>query len=685
MSTLRKSHGIALIPVIVMMGFMMALGATLAVTVNMDTQTRGAVNATMTGFYAAEAGLNKGMGDYKNIFLAFRIPTGSDFSTHTFTLGTRSISYYLEDKTPSPVPQITIPSGQVFAGLNALQYDYTSNSTAKNLRGEPEATVGAEFLVGYIPLFQFLAFYMGDLEILPGADMTLNGRVHTNGNLYLNTETGRTLSIEDNPPNGIQTVQVSAKGDLYRGRKNTTACLGTVNIDKLENLVDPPLGLDSRTLDCVGGATSIMSASTIAAYKGSIVTQLESIAVPQPDIIARGAGEFWQKADLRIALVLNQVDQLPGAPAVVLPDSIEAQTVGGARDVAKTTSLQLFMTDVAWHNANSTLRGTMPIFYTDVPDAPGSTCTDAAPAGCNNATAAAYSDPATNRPTFSSNDRAYASNMGPLLGAGPQITNFDRDYRRGGFYNWREHKWMRLLNVNMSDLLRWNAANGNPFFNPGDTTDGGLVIFVTIVGPNSLVINNYGVRIFGSPSLQFPPAADPTGLTVVSDQAIYSLGDYNSVAWQPAALIGDSINILSNNYWNAPPCTTNCRNDRQSTLGLADVLRDATTTTMNAAFLGGVDVTVGATYNGGLENYPRFQEDWSGGGRTLFYQGSFVSLGQPFHVNGTWCGTGAGCNIYNPPIRTWNYDPRFNNVANLPPLTPRFVYVQQVLFTEDFK
>ena len=44
-----------------------------------------------------------------------------------------------------------------------------------------------------------------------------------------------------------------------------------------------------------------------------------------------------------------------------------------------------------------------------------------------------------------------------------------------------------------------------------------------------------------------------------------------------------------------------------------------------------------------------------------------------------------GCTIYNPPTRNWNFDPAFNNAANLPPLTPRFVYVQQVLFTEDFK
>jgi hypothetical protein len=49
------------------------------------------------------------------------------------------------------------------------------------------------------------------------------------------------------------------------------------------------------------------------------------------------------------------------------------------------------------------------------------------------------------------------------------------------------------------------------------------------------------------------------------------------------------------------------------------------------------------------------------------------------------CGTGDTCNIYNPPARNWDYDSRFNDVRNLPPLTPRFVYVQQVFFTENFQ
>ena len=44
----------------------------------------------------------------------------------------------------------------------------------------------------------------------------------------------------------------------------------------------------------------------------------------------------------------------------------------------------------------------------------------------------------------------------------------------------------------------------------------------------------------------------------------------------------------------------------------------------------------------------------------------------------------SGCNIYNPPGRNFDYDYDFNDVRNLPPMTPRFVYVQQIVFTENF-
>src|SRR5262249_60751646 len=108
--------------------------------------------------------------------------------------------------------------------------------------------------------------------------------------------------------------------------------------------------------------------------------------------------------------------------------------------------------------------------------------------------------------------------------------------------------------------------------------------------------NTSGVRLSGAPAPPSPPlppgigvSADPTGVTVASDQAMYVLGDFNrgtvngGIARQPASLIGDSINVLSQRYWqNQAACNTRWCRDGQSTAGLDDPVRDAQTTWINA-------------------------------------------------------------------------------------------------------
>lgn len=164
------------------------------------------------------------------------------------------------------------------------------------------------------------------------------------------------------------------------------------------------------------------------------------------------------------------------------------------------------------------------------------------------------------------------------------------------------------------------------------------------------------------------------GLTIVSDQAAYTWGHYNSVNKIPAAILADTFNPLSGNW-----------NDANSNNWSA---RGAVNTTFNAAVLAGTDTTggidgaggQGGAYNGGLENYPRFHENWSG--RTFTYRGSFVSLETPRHQAGAWS---YGSPQYTAPGRNWDYDTDFNDAANLPPLSPRFVYLRQELFVRDFE
>jgi hypothetical protein len=310
-ASIGNQRGMALVGVLVLSALLMALAVSLALAVKSDTELRGAFASCVTGFYAAESGLNVGMGEYRNIFLEYNVPSGSDFNPRTIDVGDREVTFKLTERAGNP-QNIVIPSGELFAGLNAIQYRYIVNSQATNVNQDVEAGVGAEFLVGYIPLFQFVAFYKNDLEILPGPAMTLQGRVHTNGDLYLNANAGP-LNISDNPAVGVFTVQVSSGKRIYRGRKDSNTCTGTVNVDKLEDVTPKDNNLDPVVLPC-GAGTRLVPASELALWKGSMLSGLGNIAIPEPDIIkppisvtAGGDSEpgvYWTKADLRILMTV---------------------------------------------------------------------------------------------------------------------------------------------------------------------------------------------------------------------------------------------------------------------------------------------------------------------------------------------------------------------------------------------
>ncbi len=708
--------GVALIAMLLILAFLLALAAALSSSIVNDIQLRGAYSRATAGFYAAESGLNVGMGEYRNLFSQFRVPTSADFQPHTLPVGNRTVTYSLADRNPTPGISTTvqIPYGQAFGGCNAQQYTYTVTSAATNSSGDTEANVGAEFQVGYIPLFQFVAFYAGDLEINPGMTMALNGRVHTNGNLYLGPDAD--LTISTNAAMGINYVQVTAAGDIERGRKDTGACntAPTLQISTASNTL--------QTLGCSGAGTAVVPAASLSTWGGTMLSNIAPISVPQPSIIARGSGDYWNKADLRIALILNRPwisTHFPGS----YPHSIVVLDGNGNVDTTKQAALEnfIFQTPAA---SSSLFANTRPIFYTDAPTTGCANCSNSTPWGCTSTGYAGCYFPnfqaqfnAAGTQTLSADQRVYASVMNFPGRTSAPVKPADTDPRRGGFYNWRERRWTYLLNINVHDLLQWNIDRGGQLFSPSDKTEGGVVLYVTVYDinnpPANLSPNNssgfgFGVRLFGSQTLPFPSLGslgnDPTGVTVATDRPIYVLGDYNAppgaggvfnptTGWQPSSIVGDTLNVMSNNAFspNAPAGT--CTNDCQSNRDLSDATRAATTTTINAAFLAGVDTTTSGNYNGGLENYPRFHEDWSVA--TFSYLGSFVSLGTPQTVNGAWCGTGgsytgappvlSGCNIYNPPARAWNFDPNFQNVAYLPPLTPRFIYVQQIYFTERFE
>jgi hypothetical protein len=165
-----------------------------------------------------------------------------------------------------------------------------------------------------------------------------------------------------------------------------------------------------------------------------------------------------------------------------------------------------------------------------------------------------------------------------------------------------------------------------------------------------------GVRLINGQTL---PSA---GLTVATVNPLYVKGNYNAPAaylgttntttTAPASLVADAITTLSGNW-----------GDPNSTGDLS--ARQATSMTINAAIIAGIVPSGGGYYSGGVENFCRLLEDWSG--RTLTFNGAMVALFPSQIATGPW---GAAPDVYSPPTRKLSRDWNFTIPAKLPPGTP---------------
>ena len=589
---MKRNLGFALTTAILMVAVLMAMAAAYFMLTQIELSTTRSTTNQASGFYAAEAGLNLRAEDIRATFVGYNRPTGTspttqnpctgsnrgsgDFACKTYTINGRAVRTYVLEHPGNPT-HIRIPPGELYQNLSAQEYRYSVFSVAVGPNDQPEAILEMRFKSRLVPMFQFAAFYDKDLEILPGATMSLEGPVHTNGDLYLDAIAR--LDILG---------QVTTVGDLYHGRKDRPTCSR-----KPVQVYDASYSL--RDLDRCNGRRHKFSDSDLTPWGANVKTHVNRLTVPSPDILDPQPGRlYWDKADLRVALDLN----------------------------GSTPKVKVYRPDK-----------TVDVFATSI--------------------------------------------LTSICGAAGSSNTF---------YDNREGKKIQMLEVDMQAML--DCIHGSSLITGvglDDATQGGLVLYFTVLGPDSDRVNNYGVRVKNGAKLAASDGTPVRGLTVVTDQAVYIQGDFNANDKRPAAFLADSLNVLSN-AWDTANAWGDS-GDGKSTKGLHR--RKASQTTINAAFLAGTDNTGGADgasgqdssrYNGGLENYPRLHENWSG--VKLSYHGSFVSLGTPNHVDGPWV---YGHNVYTAPRRDWHYDTDFNDAGKLPPLSPRFVYLRQELFEREFE
>jgi hypothetical protein len=721
-----------------------------------------------SGFYGAEGALNTRAEQLRSIFIDYRQPTGTsptslsacmdtdttnngsgDFSCQSQTFAASSassnglIAYsYVVDSSNGQATMGTVPPGESFQNLNMLEYRYSINSVTQQANassGQVTAMTEMAIKSRLVPMFQFAAFYLNDLEILPGPVMNLSGPIHTNGNLYLGSDNG--LNINS---------QVTLSKNLYSFRKNNNQTYPDGRV-RIMNMAGTFLNLLFNGTGSTSPTTSAMDANRVATAWGSQVKLgIDALSIPNASILDLN-GDYSQKADLKILYT-------PGSNATDIPFEMTSISRSSTGSVNSTTVLTegerrsllqpvlvsqdlANISDINYKPCTPLTDAQLGTTLTSIRNALKATpqAVDNTINQRNNLGNALYTAlvSQTNfivynsgNPSFPVNSFAITSSIDsfPSTGDG-SLTTSQKDSLKAAtpqqiaavldrcfvsapiqdigrttspaFRNDREARDMRLLQINIESLAIWNkvgryvtfsgntvsnnnsglgfsaeqrifatesVASGAPagsFQNLGlagsDISEGGFVFHATINKTTYTAANSnqspYGFALVQAqqlPGLAKIGNSDPTGLTFVSDQAVYVQGDYNTLNWQPASILADSLNVLSNACLNTNSVIhkasgANCNTGN----GAAKIA--PTPTTINSAFLAGTDITNSTAapgYNGGLENYPRFLEGW--GGVLLTYRGSFVSTSTPVHVRGTW-----SSQLYGAPNRNWDYDTRF--------------------------
>ncbi len=191
-------------------------------------------------------------------------------------------------------------------------------------------------------------------------------------------------------------------------------------------------------------------------------------------------------------------------------------------------------------------------------------------------------------------------------------------------------------------LLYMADAGATTYNSDGTVKSAGTSASVTVNGVTTTTTKR-AFRLISGATL-------PTGsLTIVSENPVYIQGNYNTggtppsnsgtytsptasgYTRRPAAVIADSITVLSSGW-----------SDSNSSLAISS--RVASNTTVNAALVAGIVPSNTTYYSGGAENFIRLLENWSN--NTLCYYGSMVELYASNQAIGHWNGSGS---VYTEP------------------------------------
>ncbi len=307
--------------------FIVALtGVAISRVAQTEMEVTGNYRSVNRAFYAADGGSEYGLDELLNVGRARgRFPTAGEMAAIVPPVLT-DITYSTFDIAASGPQTLGPLTTGFFQGLVAATQPFTVTTTAETALppfGTSTVAMTADFDI--IPIFQFAIFYEEDLEILPGPNMWINGRVHSNMDIYIGTH--NTLTVDS---------LMTSAGDIYNRRKDAAAAMGgnVVIRDSVGNF--PAMaGLDSSSPNWVTDAITRWDGNVRS--KDHAVERL-NLTIEDPtnpykiiepwgaaDTPADQAAKMWYDADIRIingqgfdngGNPIPLIDPVSGTPAI---------------------------------------------------------------------------------------------------------------------------------------------------------------------------------------------------------------------------------------------------------------------------------------------------------------------------------------------------------------------------------
>lgn len=545
---LHNERGFATLIALLMVGMLTLLGIAALSTSDDEVNIAGNELQETRAFYAAEAGLEAAAAALQTEYDSTGVPP-TIMPTGTQEVNRCLVTYSTSDN--GAAQQQVLSSGSL-VGLHALVKSFTIASTAVGSSiGTGRVDMEQTFETALVPIFQWAVFYEEDLWVEPVFDMTIDGRVHCNNDMFIRSAgAGKDFLFTD---------RVSCAGDITHGFPWVGSSGDVIFTDELGNEVSMCQGgtwIDSHHANWYDTASALWGGMVRDQAFGQEALNLPLTSGDPYRLIQRGAGN---------------PDSKEHEAGLKILDGVVYSKVGGV-----------------WQDV-----------------------TAAMPAD------AIVCDATTT------------------------------------FFDAKEKQWIRNTQIDVDELVNSGYFPSNGIIYISDQRNRTTATYGEV--DNATMLFN-GDDLDGNP------------MTVVCENPVYVQGDFNTDDKQPASVMSDALTFLSNN-WDPDKAREKDAFGRLYSDRWSDVYyakKNASKTTVNLSFItGDTEADVGSrNHGGGLENFPRFIENWSG---TEFkIRGSMIELFHSREATGTY----TYAKYFTAPTRNWGFDTDLLDPNKLPPGTP---------------